>query len=172
MKAVINSGPLIALSKLNLLHLLKTMFQKIYIPESVYNEVVIEGLRKGKQDAKVTKTFIEEEKDFVYIEEAKHTFKSQRIELDLGERDTIELACKLKTDFALIDEENTRKEARNVGLKVKGTLGILVMAHRKGVLSYKELRYFFQQVKARRDIWISAKLCDEVLKELQQKNII
>ena len=45
-KAVItNAGPLVALAKLNLLHLLKQLYGRVQFPRSVYEEVVIEGIR-------------------------------------------------------------------------------------------------------------------------------
>ena len=58
MIAVINSGPLIALAKLNRLNLLRGLFSKIYISRGVYDEVISVGLRKGISDATVAKFFI------------------------------------------------------------------------------------------------------------------
>ena len=43
MIVVSNSTPLIALSKIDLFHLLKKYFGKIFIPNEVYSEVVIRG---------------------------------------------------------------------------------------------------------------------------------
>ncbi|MBE9594012.1 MAG: hypothetical protein IMF19_11110 [Proteobacteria bacterium] len=43
MAAVSNSTPLIALSKIDKIGLLQDYFQRIYIPEAVYNEVVVDG---------------------------------------------------------------------------------------------------------------------------------
>lgn len=43
MIAVSNSTPLIALSKINRLNLLKEYFDEVYIPEGVYDEVVRRG---------------------------------------------------------------------------------------------------------------------------------
>jgi len=40
MKVVSNSSPLIALSKINKLHILKDMFNEVLIPKSVWIEVV------------------------------------------------------------------------------------------------------------------------------------
>ena len=50
MKIVTNSTPLIILSKINRLELLREIYPSIYIPEEVYTEVVINGIRKSRQD--------------------------------------------------------------------------------------------------------------------------
>ena len=51
MKVVSNAGPLIALGKLGQLGLLLTLYSNIFIPREVYNEVVVNGLRLGADDA-------------------------------------------------------------------------------------------------------------------------
>ena len=51
MKVVSNAGPLIALGKLGQLGLLLTLYGTILIPREVYNEVVVNGLRLGADDA-------------------------------------------------------------------------------------------------------------------------
>lgn len=44
---ITNAGPLMALAKLNLLHLLKQLYGRIEFPRSVYEEVVVEGMQRG-----------------------------------------------------------------------------------------------------------------------------
>ena len=51
MNVVSNAGPLIALGKLGQLSMLLTLYGDILIPREVYNEVVINGLRLGADDA-------------------------------------------------------------------------------------------------------------------------
>ena len=58
--------------------------------------------------------------------------------LDQGELDVILLAQEVKADWALMDEKLARRIAASMGLKVKGTLGILVIAYRFGLLSREE----------------------------------
>ena len=43
MKIVSNSTPLIALSRINELDLLRIIFSSIIVPSAVYNEVVLDG---------------------------------------------------------------------------------------------------------------------------------
>jgi predicted nucleic acid-binding protein len=66
----------------------------------------------------------------------------------------------------LIDDELARSEARRLGLAVKGSLGILIEAHRAGLLTLDELELLLMTVAARPDIWISEKLCRQILAEL------
>jgi predicted nucleic acid-binding protein len=55
-------------------------------------------------------------------------------ELDPGETEAILLAEELRADWLLIDDLAGRKEAERRGLRLVGTLGILVEGHRRGVL--------------------------------------
>ena len=53
MKVVVNSTPLIALSFVDKLYLLKELFDEVIIPQSVYEEVAITGKGKvGSQEVK------------------------------------------------------------------------------------------------------------------------
>ncbi len=51
MIAVSNASPLIFLAKIGKIHLLEKIFEKILIPEKVYNEVVVKGKEKRFADA-------------------------------------------------------------------------------------------------------------------------
>ena len=58
MIAVINSGPLIALAKLNELRVLPALYGTVIIPQAVYTEAVVVGLARGYQDAKLAQIFL------------------------------------------------------------------------------------------------------------------
>ena len=55
---VTNAGPLIVLTKLNLLHLLKQLYHHVSFPDAVYQETVEEGLRRGYEDARLLRLFL------------------------------------------------------------------------------------------------------------------
>jgi predicted nucleic acid-binding protein len=46
MKVIVNATPLIALSKINQLELLKQLFDEVIVPRSVYYEVIVKGANK------------------------------------------------------------------------------------------------------------------------------
>ena len=58
------------------------------------------------------------------------------MELDAGEAEVISLARALSPCVTIIDERRGRRIAQQVyGLTVKGTAGLLVDAHRRGLIS-------------------------------------
>ncbi|MBW2738013.1 MAG: DUF3368 domain-containing protein [Deltaproteobacteria bacterium] len=60
--------------------------------------------------------------------------------------DVILLAREVKADWVLIDEKLARRVANGLGLKVKGTLGLLLIACRTGLVSKEEARAAAQEL--------------------------
>ena len=128
-RAVINSGPLVGLSLAGRLDVLPALFAEFWIPQTVFHEVAVAGLgRPGAQtltDARwLPHVRPSPEPDPLLIDE-----------LDPGEAAVILMARSLSPCLVIIDEKRGRKIAHDVyGLPVKGTAGLLVEAHRRGLL--------------------------------------
>ncbi|OUL20145.1 nuclease, partial [Nostoc sp. RF31YmG] len=56
-------------------------------------------------------------------------------ELDDGEREAIALALETGEQRILLDEREARQVAENLGLQAIGTLGILLLAKNRGVIT-------------------------------------
>ena len=56
-------------------------------------------------------------------------------QLDAGEREAIALAQATGTNLILLDEKKGRQAARERGLSVAGTLGVIDLAARRGLVS-------------------------------------
>lgn len=56
------------------------------------------------------------------------------MELDPGEASAIALALGIQNSLLIIDEKRGRKVAERLGLKVIGTIGVVVKAKHKGVI--------------------------------------
>ncbi len=82
-------------------------------------------------------------------------------ELDRGEAEAIALALQEKADWLLIDERVGRRFAQQVGLKVKGTLGVLLEGVRRGFID--DLQTLLDMLVAR-GTWIAPATYAEVLK--------
>ncbi|RLF63439.1 MAG: DUF3368 domain-containing protein [Thermoplasmata archaeon] len=126
---VSNSGPLISLSSIRKLDLLRQLFGTIHIPEAVYREVVFLGDNRPGQ---------EEVRNAKWIRPQKITddamFRIMLEELDAGESESIVLANEIKADYVILDERLGRRKAQRLDLSVVGTLGILLMAKRSGYI--------------------------------------
>ena len=164
-----NAGPLMALAKLNRLDLLAKLYDKVRIPEAVYREVVTQGLARGAADARTVQLFCQRhEWPIIEASEDELAGIQPRSVLDAGEMEVLALAARDPDALVLIDDELARREARRLGLEVKGTLGVLVASFRQQLLSFADVELLIQQIAARPDIWIGARLCEGVLKGLER----
>ncbi len=125
MKIVTNSTPLIELSKINQLDLLRKVYGAICIPEEVYIEVVVEGT--GKPGAAEVKAA-----EWIYCQSVSdksqiRVLQGQR-SLHLGECATIVLAQEIDADQVILDDNAARREAIARRLPVIGTVGVLLVA--------------------------------------------
>ena len=131
MKVVTNSTPLIALSKINRLELLREIYRLIYIPDEVYTEVVVNGLGKpGMAEVASADWIIHQpvtDKDQVLI------LHHQTL-IDLGECGSIVLAQEIGAERIIIDDRVARRVAITKGLSVIGTVGVLRVAKARRVI--------------------------------------
>ena len=97
------------------------LFDECYIPEIVFEEI------KAKDDSvqSVLKEFISSEKVRIQGINHFHLFNGLCSRLGKGEASAIALALEIEADFIILDDNPARKTADELGLFVKGTLGIL-----------------------------------------------
>ena len=164
-----NSGPLIALGKLNRLDLLADLYGEVRIPRAVYDEVVIQGLAWGAPEAFTVRLFWRRH-DWPIVDVPEEILSSYvpPVILDPGETEVLALARTLSDPLVLLDDEIARSEARRLELCLRGTLGILVHAYREHLLAFGQVELLIQEIAARPDIWIGARLCEQVLASLQK----
>ncbi len=157
-----------ALAKLNRLDLLTKVYDQVEVPGAVYHEVVTQGLAHGAPDARVVQLFWQKN-GWPIIDVSEILLSGYQPEkiLDAGETEVLALAAQDRDSMVLIDDELARQEARRLGVTVKGTLGVLVRAFRREFLTLEEVELLIQQIAARPDIWIGARLCEGVLKGLE-----
>ncbi len=165
-----NAGPLIALGKLNRLDLLEALFGEAQIPRAVFDEVVTQGLVRGEPDALTVRLFLQRQgSPIVDPSPALMSAYEAPVVLDPGEMQVLALAQSLDDPLVLVDDEVARGEARRLGLNVLGTLGILVRAYQQGLLTLENAELLIREVAERPDIWISARLCAEVVASLRKQ---
>lgn len=73
--------------------------------------------------------------DWVSIKPANQSLKSKFLQyVDPGEASAIALASEISCDYLILDDMAARKLAEKLGLPIKGTLGVLLMAKQQGVI--------------------------------------
>jgi predicted nucleic acid-binding protein len=118
---VINTSPLIALiAALGSLDILDSLYEKVVVPLAVCEEI----LKGGKQDFAVSEfqkaKWLSKENQPIQI--SQFLLNS----LDLGEASVIQVALNQEIKTVCIDETVGRRVARLNGLKVTGSIGILL----------------------------------------------
>ena len=130
MRAVTNAGPLIHLSWIGHLDLLRELFEEILVPPAVRDEVLraspdvpgVEALRSAFAAGWLTVRSIEQPAAVAAL----------AAELDRGESEAIVLMQAAGADLLLLDERRARTHARRLGLPLTGTIGLLRLARARG----------------------------------------
>ena len=153
---VINTSPWIALSICGKTELLKQLYEEVYMPVGVKEEI----LTGGKEKVGVAEL---RKSSWLKVEEVTDIEKLKLLyELDRGEAEVIILAKEKKIREVLIDEKVARMQAKILELEVVGTLSLLLRAKKKGLLS--EIKPLIEKM-LQRGIWIRSKIIKGMLKE-------
>ena len=127
---IADSSCLIALSKIGELGLLERLFSHIFIPQAVYQEVVIRGEGRPGSKEVLSANWIK-----VHNISDRLAVDALRLQLGIGESEAIVLAVEVKADFIILDDWRARQAAIELKLPVVGTVAILTKATEKGYLS-------------------------------------
>lgn len=126
---VSNTGPLIALDACNQLGLLRSLYARVVVPEEVERELAHGGAMALASGLTVQHhTWIE------VLPQTMPSLTALLTSLDAGEAAVITLALELGSPVVLIDEKKGLKVAREQGLQALGSIGILLLAKKRGLL--------------------------------------
>ncbi len=119
MKAVVDTSVLIALSSIDRLDILERLFTNVLVSRAVaeeYGEPLPEWIR-------------------VYDVKNKQLVQVLLETIHRGEAETIALAIEANADTAVLDDKKARNIARKLGLKIIGTIGILILAKKQNLIN-------------------------------------
>lgn len=129
MPAVSDSSPLILYAGIDRLNLLHEVFGDVFVPTAVWDEVVTAGAdRRGVAIARMP---------WIHCRAlALRSFAGTLLgELGLGEAEAISLAMELSGPVPiLLDDRKGRRFARDFGLPLIGSAGVLVLAKDRGLI--------------------------------------
>ena len=129
-QVVADSSCLIGMAQIKIFWLLKEVFEEIYIPDSVYEEVVV----KGRDEAGSAETESAIKDGWISTKSVNDEMAVNALTtiLGKGESKVIILCKKSGFDYALIDERTARDAAALMGVNTMGVLGIIDLAIEMG----------------------------------------
>ncbi len=122
---VSDTTPLINLVGVGLLDLLPQIYGEIFIANAVYEEYTV-GIRENDPDLTSL--------PWLHVVPVFQQDPFLTKQLGAGEAATIALALRVQARAVLLDEQMARRIAREYGLPIVGTLGILLAAKEEGLL--------------------------------------
>jgi len=153
---VSNASPLIVLLRVNRLSILRELFEKVIIPEAVYEEITTkeyERLIFGRLEWIESRSVTDVELT-VFLEKL----------IDRGEAEAIVLAKELNATL-LIDDAKARKYAKLLNIEAIGTLGLLKIAKRSGLVP--SVRKVIEGMLAE-GYYIEDRLVRKILKDIDE----
>ncbi len=126
--AVVNASPLIFLSRAGMMHLLRQVGAEIAVPEFVAGEI----LQRGHHD--ITAKILETTPWLKTVKVIEIPPIIQSWDLGPGESSVLAYAYANPEVTAIIDDGHGRYCAETLGLRLKGTLGLVMLAKKNGTI--------------------------------------
>ena len=145
MKSVSNASPIIFLSKLNSANLLTDCFELVLIPDAVQFELGNLTIPSGIQAQKITPS-------------GQHFVEGAIGRLHRGELEAMVVAMEIQADYILLDDLLARRKAQRLGLKVIGTVGVILLAHRQNRITKKNALDWLDQLVHHHGLYLSAEM--------------
>jgi len=127
-KRIVNASPLILLSKLNLLDLLQVEAHEVIVPDRVISEIQAYGATD------LTVQAIEKAVWLRIVPAPSIPAVVTSWDLGDGESSVLALAVAESGVEVVLDDLPARRRAAELGLTIRGTIGIVVLARQKNVI--------------------------------------
>ena len=155
---VSNNSPLVGLFGINCLSLLQKLYAEVWIPRRVETEFL-------KKDPIIRREALENAPWIKTIDLTDPRTAAVHAELDEGEAHALALATEHDARLVLLDENRGRRKAREIGLTVKGTVGVLQEAKAEGLID--AIKPFLIQLQ-NNGIYLSDSLINNALQDADE----
>ncbi|SRR5579871_3049278 len=125
---VSDTSPLSYLIEIGCEALLPALYGRVLIPRAVFDELSNPGTPVG------VRTWLSRIPEWLLIRDASPISVPDLEDVDLGERQAIQLAIDEQADALIIDDRAGARLAIRFGLEVTGTLGVLLEAANRGLV--------------------------------------
>jgi len=147
-KAVINASPIISLCKIGVENILFELFEKVFITDEVIGEI---DSKPGRMS-----NFI---KDSIVAK--KSMIDDLYGKMHKGELSVVIAGLELQADYVIIDEIAARNFAESLSLNPIGTIGLLRIAKKKGLI--QSVKPFLMELREK-GMWLSKQIIEKIIK--------
>jgi len=171
MITVVDTGPLLALAKVQALRLLKCLYGEVLATPAVFTEAVTAGYACNAPDARILDLAFKD--GALRVKVPQIATLPRPFLLQRGEDESIRLAIDEQATWLLVDDLAARQAAEanfaaaGCATRVKGTLGVIVSATQQALLDKAGAIALITSLKARPDVWLNAALCNQVIRVLE-----
>lgn len=158
---VSNTSPISNLAKVGQLSLMQKIYGRIMIPCAVHEELLDERAGETVVTAVQSATWLE-----IRSVQNQQLVDELRTRVNVGEAEAIALAVEVEATRLLIDERLGRQAAKDLGLKITGVLGILLLAKRQN--SIMVVKPIMDDLITQANFRISSQLYADVLDEADE----
>ena len=108
--------------------ILFTKIDELDILDALFDEIIV--------TPQIAEEFGRKLPPFIQVKavDSKETVSLYNNSVDMGESSAMAIALEIKDALLIIDDAKARKLAQKSGLSITGTVGVIVLAHKMGVL--------------------------------------
>lgn len=153
MKIVLNTSPIIFLSKIDSLKLLADCVDDIYAPEAVINELheyMPPNFIKVGTLSTIGKAYVQ----------------GALGRLHQGELEAIILAREIAADYVVLDDLLARRKAQRLNINVIGTIGLLLLFEKRGLLNAEQAWQKIRLLTEQHDMYLSPPFLQQIKNKL------
>jgi predicted nucleic acid-binding protein len=153
---IMNASPLICMTKAGIAEIIPALFKDIVVPEAVSREILVKGKTDLKDQALAFFPWIK------LVNDIPTASAVAAWDLGQGESQVISFALAHPEYWAVIDDREARRCAMALHCHHTGTLGIIVLAKRRGII--RSIREYLERLKEI-GLWLSDDLVDQVCRK-------
>jgi len=155
-RVIMNASPIICMMKAGIIEVLPALFKDIVVPQEVKREILVRGRTDLKGEVLASYQWIRLVNDIVVAPQVASW------DLGQGESAVISFALDNPDFWTVIDDREARRCATALHCRHTGTLGIIVLAKRRGIIP--SIRGYIERLKEA-GLWLSDELVDQVCRK-------
>ena len=134
MLVIADTSPLRYLTAIGEVALLPTIFGQVWVPPVVWEELANVSAPEN------VRSFFESRPPWLQLKSPRgDSLEAMRADLHQGERAALALAIEMRADLVLIDEAAGRREARHLGIRITGTVGVLRLGAERSLINVPDV---------------------------------